>query len=74
MSDLLAHEAKVFEEHRKEWLRDHAGEYVAIQGEEIAGFFESYADAFRAGLARFGAKKNFLIEQVWQTEPAYFVY
>lgn len=74
MSDLLAKETKIFEDHREEWLRDHAGTYVAIQGEVIAGFFNSYGDAFKAGLARFGAQKNFLIEQVWQTEPAYFVF
>lgn len=74
MSDLLATETKVFDDHREEWLRNHSGAYVAIRGDEIAGFFESYAEAFQAGLTQFGAQKNFLIEQVCQTEPAYFFF
>jgi hypothetical protein len=74
MTNLLATETKVFEDHRSEWLRDHAGSYVAIRDEEVAGFFASYADAFKAGLARFGPQKNFLIEQISKTEPVYFVF
>jgi hypothetical protein len=74
MSDLLVTEAKVFRERRQEWLREHAGAYVAIQGEDVAGFFESYADAFKAGLQRFGGQRNFLIQQVWRTDPIYFVF
>jgi hypothetical protein len=74
MSDLLAIETKVFQDHRDEWLRDYAGRYVAIRDEEVAGFFDSYGEAFTAGLQRFGSKQNFLIQQVWQTDPVYFVF
>jgi len=74
MEDLLATETKMFQEHRHEWLPEHAGAFVAIQGNEVAGFFESYAEAFKVGLQRFGSGRNFLIQQVWQTEPAYFVF
>jgi hypothetical protein len=67
-------ENRVFERHREEWLRSHAGTYVAIQGEAIAeGFFASYAEAFRAGLQKFGVRQGFLVKQVWVTEPVYFV-
>ena len=66
-------ELKVFEEHRKEWSRSHLGSYVAIQDEVIAGFFGSYADALRAGLQKFGPRREFLVKQVWITEPVYFV-
>lgn len=74
MSELLATETRIFRERREEWLREHAGAYVAIQGEDVAGFFESYADAFKAGLQRFGSRQNFLIQQVWQNDPVYFVF
>jgi len=74
MSDLLAKETRVFEDHRQEWLRDHAGAYVTIQDEEVAGFFDSYGDAFTAGLRRFGGSRSFLIQQVCQTDPVYFVF
>lgn len=66
-------ELKVFEQHRKDWLRSHPGAYVAIQDDRVEGFFETYAEAFKAGIARFGVERNFLVKQVWNTEPVYFV-
>lgn len=66
-------EIKVFEQHRKEWSRLHPGEYVAIQDTVIEGFFSSYAEAFRAGLQKFGVGREFLVKQVWMIEPVYFV-
>jgi hypothetical protein len=67
-------ELKVFEQHRQEWSRSHPGEFVVIQGQEIAdGFFVTYADALRAGLQRFGVQSGFLVKQVWMTEPVYLI-
>lgn len=66
-------ELEMFEQHRKEWSRSHPGKYVAIQGEAIEGFFGSYAEALRAGLQKFGVGRQFLVKQVWMTEPVYFV-
>lgn len=73
-SGLLEVELKTFQSHREEWLRDHPGTYVAIQGDQAAGFYGSYAEAFTAGLHRFGGDRNFLIKEVWRTEPVYFVF
>ena len=70
----FAAELKVFEQHRKEWAQSHPGEYVAIQNDVIVeGFFSTYAEAFKAGLQKFGGRRNFLVKQVWMTEPVYFV-
>ena len=67
-------ELTVFERHRPEWSRSHPGEYVAIQGDVVVEqFFGSYAEAFKAGLKRFGVRQGFLVKQVWMTEPVYFV-
>jgi hypothetical protein len=67
-------ELNVFERNRKEWLRSHPGKFVVIQGEIVAdGFFSTYAEAFRAGLQKFGVRDNFLVKQVWKTDPVYFV-
>jgi hypothetical protein len=67
-------ELKVFEQYRKEWSGTHPGEYVVIQdGVVFEGFFQEYADAFKAGLRRFGVRRPFLVKQVWITEPVYFV-
>jgi len=70
----FAEELKLFEQHRAEWLINHPGAYVVIQGTVILdGFFNSYADALKAGLERFGVRRDFLVKQVWRTEPVYFV-
>lgn len=70
----LETELKVFEAHRWEWVQSHPGKFVVIREERIVkGFFDEYEDAFRAGIRQFGADQNFLIKQVWKTEPVYFV-
>jgi len=67
-------ELTVFEKHRQEWSRSHPGEFVVIQGEKIAdGFFSTYAEALRAGLQTFDVRNEFLIKQVWKTEPVYCI-
>jgi len=67
-------ELKVFEQYRKEWSDTHPGEYVVIQdGVVLEEFFNEYADAFKAGLRRFGVRRPCCIKQVWITEPVYFV-
>jgi hypothetical protein len=64
----------MFEKHRKNWSRSHPGKYVVIQDDVILeGFFSTYGEALKAGLEKFGAQRNFLIKQIWATEPVYFV-
>jgi hypothetical protein len=73
-TETLQKERQVFEQHRNEWSRAHPGEFVAIQDDIILEeFFSTYAEAFKAGLRRFGVRRSFLIKQVWMTEPVYFV-
>jgi len=70
----LEAELKLFEENRREWAQSHLGKFVVIQGGAIlTEFFDEYEDAFRAGIRQFGEERNFLIKQVWKTEPVYFV-
>lgn len=73
-TDPFLTELEFFEKHREEWSRSHPGEYVAIQGDVVAeGFCSAYAEAFKAGLRKFGVRRAFLVKQVWVTEPVYFV-
>jgi len=70
----FAIELAVFDQHREEWYRSHPGCFVAIQdGVIVDGFFETYAEAFNAGLRKFGVQRGFLVKQVWATEPVYLV-
>ena len=66
-------ELEMFEQHRREWSLSHPGEFVAIQDSAIAGFFDSYAEALRAGLQEFDIAREFLIKQIWTTEPVYLI-
>jgi hypothetical protein len=71
---LFSTELKVFEQHRKEWSQSYAGKYVVIQDDIIVeGFFNTYAEALKAGLKKFGVCRNFLVKQVWTSDPVYFV-
>ncbi len=73
-SETLSSELKLFEKHRQEWSRTHPGRYVVIQGDVVVeGFYDSYAEALRSGLRRFGVARSFLVKQIWITEPVYFV-
>jgi hypothetical protein len=70
----LGTELSIFMDHRREWAQSHPGKFVVIRGDTILPeFFDEYEDAFRAGIKQFGADRNFLIKQVWKTEPVYFV-
>ena len=70
----LETELRVFEAHRWDWSQSHPGKFVVIREDAIVNeFFDEYEDAFRAGIQQFGADRNFLIKQVWKTEPVYFV-
>ena len=67
-------ELRVFQENREEWLRANAGKFVVIQDSTVAeGVFDTYSEALKAGLQRFGVERNFLVKQVWKTEPVYFI-
>jgi hypothetical protein len=67
-------ELRVFQENREEWLRANAGKFVVIQDSTVAeGFFDTYSEALKAGLQRFGVGRSFLVKQVWKTEPVYFI-
>jgi len=46
------------------WLAEgRRGQFVAMKGHEVAGFFSSFEDAYRAGVGRWGVT-NMLIERV----------
>jgi hypothetical protein len=51
----------------------HEGEFVLIKGNEIAGFFPTFRDAHRYGLANFGVFAPYFIHQVQTYERIYKV-
>jgi hypothetical protein len=70
----FSNELQVFQQNRDEWLRSSPGKFVVIQDSVVAeGFFDTYSEALKAGIKKFGASRSFLVKQVWKTEPVYFV-
>lgn len=63
MSEQLATEVQVFNEHIAEWRKTHMGQFVLIKGDAVIGFFPTLEHAFRAGTGRFGLEP-FLVRQI----------
>jgi len=70
----LQKELTVFEQHKREWLQNHPGDFVVIADETVAGFYQDYESAFKAGLSKFGIRGSFLVKQVWAEEPVYLIH
>jgi hypothetical protein len=70
----LAAELEFYAAHKREWLEEHCEKYVVVQDCNVLGFYPSFEDAFRAGVTAFGITRDFLVKQVLDEEPVYFVY
>ena len=70
----LKAEFEVFESRRLEWSKKHEGKYVVMHNRDALGFFDNYADALRAGIAKFGVQAEFLVQQVCEEEPVFVIY
>lgn len=73
-SKKLEREYQLFEKNRKEWFREHPGQYVVIRSNDVAGFFDDYSTAFKAALKHFGVSSDFLIQQVCAHEKVFVIY
>lgn len=72
-SAVLEKELAKYEAVKNELLGTTEGKYVLIRNDEVAGAFDSFPDAVRAGYQKYG-NVPFLVKQVAATEmPANFV-
>ena len=70
----LDRELAFFEQHKSEWLPEYENQFVVVAGDKVAGFYGDYESAWDAGTEQFGHQANFLIKQICQHEPVYFLY
>jgi hypothetical protein len=70
----LDRELAFFEQHKSEWLPQYENQFVVVSGDKVAGFYGDYESAWDAGTEKFGHQANFLIKQICQHEPVYFLY
>lgn len=59
----LQTELEYFQKHKQEYLKLYKSQFVLIKGEMFAGAFTTDAEAYQAGLEKFG-NEPFLIKQV----------
>jgi len=70
----LANELQYYESQKLEWLRQHSGDYVVVKGNSVLGFYTAFEAAYRAGASAFGMGADFLVKQILEHEPVFFVF
>jgi hypothetical protein len=62
-TERLKTELEAYEREKSRLVSESEGKYVLIQGTEVAGVWDTYADALSAGYAKFGLEP-FLVKQI----------
>lgn len=66
----LEKELKYFEEHKEELLKHYEGQFVLIKDASLVGSYTTEAEAYQAGIQKFG-NTPFLIKKVTKEEEIY---
>lgn len=59
----LETELRVFNQHRKNLLQHHEGEFALVKGEWLVGTFSTSDEAYAQGMMRFG-RQLFLVKRI----------
>ena len=70
----LAKELEYYALHKEEWLKVHREQYVVIKEETLLNFFPTFEDAYQAGAGTWGINTDFLVKQIVEHEPVFFVF
>jgi hypothetical protein len=70
----LAVELEYYAAHRGDWLRKYSGNYVVIKESSVLGFYPNFEAAYRAGATTYGISTDFLVKQVLEHDPVFFVF
>ena len=70
----LAVELEYYAQHKAEWLAHKTGHYVVIKDSGVLRFYPNFQAAYRAGAASYGLNTDFLVKQILEHEPVFFVF
>ena len=70
----LGVELDYYAQHKAEWLEHRTGHYVVIKNSGILGFYPDFEAAYRAGASTYGLDTDFLVKQILEHEPVFFVF
>ena len=73
-SSRLAVELEYYAQHKAEWLAQKTGRYVVIKESGLLGFYPNFEAAYRAGASTYGLNTDFLVKQILEHEPVFFVF
>jgi hypothetical protein len=68
----LEKELSTYEQRLEDFLRDHEGQFVVIQGDQVAGFWDTYDEALKGGYARFNLTA-FLVRKITRLPQVQFL-
>jgi hypothetical protein len=71
-ADALRVELETYERRKAELLQQGEGRFVLIQDSEVAGIWDNYEDALKAGYEKYGLRP-FLVKQIRAVERVQFV-
>jgi len=63
----LKEELEFFESMKTEWVESYRDKFVLIKGRDLIGVFDTFGDAYRVGVGKFG-NNPFLIKRVSEEE------
>jgi len=66
-------ELDYYAQHKGEWLVHKGGQYVVIKDSTPLGFYQTFEAAYRAGAGAYGIETDFLVKQILEYEPVFFV-
>ena len=70
----LAVELEYYAQHKTEWVAHKTGLYVVVKDSGLLGVYPDFEAAYRAGAATYGLNTDFLVKQILEHEPVFFVY
>ena len=53
-------------------MKNNLNKFVVIKSQQVIGFFDSYENSLRAGVARFGSQTPFFIKEVKEEEEIHY--
>ncbi len=66
--NILKEELKTYEDNKAELLKSDRSKFVLIKGDKIIGIYDTYNDAIKIGIDKFG-NVPFLVKQILEVEP-----
>ena len=70
----LGVELDYFAQHKGKWLAHKTGLYVVVKDSGVLGFYPNFEAAYRAGAGTYGPDTDFLVKQILEHEPVFFVF